>query len=123
MSDRDPIVVGTWSVLVIAALITGRVVWSLQTDHTMFTPLLGGWMLLPYLFLAYRVASPAHRATRTAALLTTLLVVVGGMVFLYAVFRDSDPQAGIAVVMTPIYQAIATTVLLPLTGRFVTQRR
>ena len=123
MRDRDPIVVGTSLVLVIPAVITGRIVWSLQTHHTMFTALLGGWMLLPYLFLAYRLASPAHRAARTATLLTTVLVVVGGMVFLYAVFRDSDPQGGIAVVMTPVYQAIATAILLPLTRRYVTPQR
>ena len=113
---------GTSSLLVIAAVVTGRVVWSLFTDPTIVTALLGGWMLLPYLFLATRLA-PAHRATRTATLLTTLLVVVGGLVFLSVVFLNPDPQGGIAVVMTPVYQAIAAAVLLPLTGRFVTQRR
>ena len=122
MGARDPIAVATSAVLVIAAVVTGRIVWSLQTDHTMFTPLLGGWMLLPYLFLLYRVASPAYRATRGATLMTTMLVAVGAMVFLYVVFRDSDPQAGIAVVLTPVYQAIAMAVLLPLTRRFVTPR-
>lgn len=122
MGARDPIAVLTSAVLVIAAVVTSRVVWSLQTDHTIFTPLLGGWMLLPYLFLLYCLASPAHRAARGATLMTTLLVAVGGMVFLYVVFRDSDPQAGIAVVLTPVYQAIAMAVLLPLTRRFVTPR-
>lgn len=122
MGARDPIAVVTFAVLAIAAVVTGRIVWSLQTDHTLFTPLLGGWMLLPYLFLLYCLTSPAHRATRGATLMTTLLVAVGGMVFLYVVFRDSDPQAGIAVVLTPVYQAIAMAVLLPLTRRFATPR-
>ena len=114
---------GTSLILVVAALVTGRVAWSLFTDPTIVTALLFGWMLMPYLFLAYSLAAPAHRATRTATLVTTLLVVVGGLVFLLVVFLNPDPQGGIAVVLTPVYQTIAAAVLLPLIRRFVTQRR
>ncbi len=104
--------------LVAAALVSLFVVWSLRAESTGLAVLLSVWLLLPYAVLAV-LQSRAPPATEIASVATTLLVVAGGLLFLIiVVFVDKDPQGGVAVLLTPVYQGIAMIVLLPLTRRF-----
>jgi hypothetical protein len=104
------------SSLVVAALVSLFVVWSLQPDGTGVAALASLWLLLPYAALAVIVETRSAAAT-VAGVATTLLVVAGGLLFLImVVFVRPDPQSGIAVLLTPVYQGMATLVLLPVTG-------
>jgi hypothetical protein len=71
--------------------------------------------LLPYIILAVILAFSTRVAIDVANLVVTLFVVVGGLLFLVVViFIRPDPQGGIAVFFTPIYQGVAMVVLIPL---------
>jgi hypothetical protein len=81
------------------------------------------WLLLPYLILAIVLAIRAHMATEIADLIVTVLVVAGGLLFLtIVVFVRPDPQGGIAVLLTPVYQGIAMVILVPL-SRWISGKR
>jgi uncharacterized membrane protein len=80
------------------------------------------WLLLPYAVLAVILEMRSSPAKNIANVVTTLLVVAGGLLFLMmVVFVNPDPQGGIAVMFAPVYQGIATAVLLPLTRWLVTR--
>lgn len=101
--------------LVVAALVSFFVVRSLKPAGIGVAVLLSIWLLLPYMVLAVVLETRSSAAKDIANVITTLLVVTGGLLFLIlVVFVSPDPQGGIAVVLTPVYQGIATTVLLPL---------
>jgi hypothetical protein len=118
MSHRHPIIVVGRLSLLVAALVSLFILWSLQPRSTGVAALLGLWLLLPYAVLAVVLESRSAVTTEIADVATTLLVVVGGLLFLIVVvFVNPDPQGGIAVMFTPVYQGIATVVLLPLTRR------
>ena len=118
MSNRRPILLAGQLSLVVAAIVSLFVVWSLRAESTRFAVLLGIWLLVPYAVLAVVLKTRASRATENANVATTMLVVAGGLLFLIVVvFVDSDPQGGIAVLFTPVYQGIAIVVLLLLTRR------
>ena len=73
------------------------------------------WLLLPYVILAVMLAFSTRVANDVANLAVTLLVVVGGLLFLvFVIFIRPDPQGGIAVFFTPVYQGAAMVVLIPL---------
>jgi hypothetical protein len=102
--------------LVVAAVASLFVVRSLQPRGVGVALLLGIWLLLPYVVLAVVLETRSSPAADIANVVTTLLVAAGGLLFLImVVFISPDPQGGIAVLFTPIYQGIATAVLLPLT--------
>jgi hypothetical protein len=62
-------------------------------------------------------------ATEIADLIVTVLVVAGGLLFLtIVVFVRPDPQGGIAVLLTPVYQGIAMVILVPL-SRWISGKR
>jgi hypothetical protein len=104
------------SSLVVAALVSLFVVWSLKPDSAGLAALASVWLLLPYAALAVIVETRSAVAT-VASVATTLLVVAGGLLFLImVVFVNPDPQSGIAILLTPVYQGIATLVLLLVTG-------
>ena len=102
--------------LVVAALVSFFIVWSLKPASVWAGVLLAIWLLLPYATLAAVLETRAREPIEIANIVTTLLVVVGGLLFLIVVvFVDPDPQGGIAVLFTPLYQGIAIAILLPLT--------
>ena len=71
--------------------------------------------MLPYLILAAILAFNTRAAIDVANLAVTLFVVVGGLLFLVVViFLRPDPQGGIAVFFTPMYQGVAMVFLIPL---------
>ena len=76
---------------------------------------LGFWLLLPYVVLAAALELSAHKPTASADVVTMCLVAGGGLAFLtLLIFVNPDPQGGIAVFLTPIYQGIAMMILFPL---------
>lgn len=110
--------VASRALLGIAALVSVVVVRSLEADSTGLNVFLTVWLLLPYVGLSFLLMARAPRATVLANCATTLLVAAGGLLFLVkVVFADPDPQGGVAVLLTPVYQGIATIVLVPLTRR------
>jgi len=79
------------------------------------TVFFAAWLLLPYAALALAVAFFAkERATAIVYVIVSALVAGGGLLFLTnVIFLHPDPQGGIAVLFTPIYQAIGIGVLVP----------
>lgn len=73
------------------------------------------WLLLPYVVLSAVIERSARRPTAIADFVTMCLVAGGGVAFLtLVIFANPDPQGGIAVLFTPIYQGIAMMILFPL---------
>lgn len=91
------------------------ITFALAPTSAMAGGLLAAWLALPYLGLALGLRFAREKRQRLAYLLVVLLVAGGGFLFLIdTVFLRPDAQGGIAVMFTPIYQAIAIGVLLPL---------
>ena len=101
--------------LIVAAIVSLFFVYILKPASAEATALFGIWLLLPYIILAAVLAFSTRVAIDVANLVVTLLVVVGGLLFLVVViFIQPDPQGGIAVFFTPMYQGVAMVVLIPL---------
>jgi hypothetical protein len=110
-----PITSLAYVLLIIAAIVSLFFVYLLKPTSAEATALFGIWLLLPYLILAVILAFSTRVAIDVANLVVTLFVVVGGLLFLVVViFIRPDPQGGIAVFFTPIYQGVAMVVLIPL---------
>ncbi|HEY2337849.1 MAG TPA: hypothetical protein VGI18_10840 [Burkholderiales bacterium] len=76
--------------------------------------LLAAWLVLPYAMLAVAVRLGAGRAGQIAGAVTSAIVAAAGLLFLTdVILLHPDPQGGIAVFFTPIYQVLALIVLLP----------
>lgn len=76
---------------------------------------LSAWLIVPYAVLAVTLLRSAReRASKVANVIVAVLVAGGGLLFLAdVIFLRPDPQGGIAVLLTPIYQAFGIAVLLP----------
>lgn len=110
-----PITSLAYVLLIVAAIVSLFFVYILKPTSAEATALFGIWLLLPYIILAAILAFSTRVAIDVANLVVTLLVVVGGLLFLVVViFIQPDPQGGIAVFFTPIYQGVAMVVLIPL---------
>ena len=110
-----PITSLAYVLLIIAAIVSLFFVYLLKPTSAEATALFGIWLLLPYLILAVILAFSTRVAIDVANLVVTLFVVVGGLLFLVVViFIRPDPQGGIAVFFTPMYQGVAMVVLIPL---------
>jgi hypothetical protein len=102
-------------VLVAAAVVNLTFVRTLQPTTIAGSIVLACWLLLPYAVLAYIVARPADRTARIGNILATTLVAGGGVLFLtLVIFVRPDPQGGIAVLFTPVYQCAAMVIVVPL---------
>ncbi len=110
-----PITSLAYVLLIVAAIVSLFFVYILKPTSAEATALFGIWLLLPYIILAAILAFSTGVAIDVANLVVTLFVVVGGLLFLIVViFIRPDPQGGIAVFFTPIYQGVAMVVLIPL---------
>ena len=110
--------------LLVAVLASFFVVWWLRPDATMVAVLLGVWLILPYTVLGLVIEGRLSSTTMVADSIATIAVAAGGLLFLVlVVFVNPDPQGGIAVMLTPISQALACVVLMPLARQLVRQRR
>ena len=110
-----PITSLAYVALIVAAIASLYFVYLLKPASAEATAFFGIWLLLPYLILAAILAFNTRAAIDVANLVVTLFVVVGGLLFLVVViFLRPDPQGGIAVFFTPMYQGVAMIVLIPL---------
>jgi len=110
-----PIASLAYVLLIVAAIVSLFFVYLLKPTSAEATALFSIWLLLPYIILAVILAFSTRVAIDVANLVVTLFVVVGGLLFLVVViFIRPDPQGGIAVFFTPIYQGVAMVVLIPL---------
>ena len=101
--------------LIVAAIASLYFVYVLKPTTAEAAAFFGIWLLLPYLILAAILAFNTRVAIDVANLVVTLFVVVGGLLFLVVViFLQPDPQGGIAVFFTPMYQGVAMVILIPL---------
>jgi hypothetical protein len=118
-----PVTAFAYVLLVAAAVVSLVFVHSLKPTSVKAATFFSIWLLLPYLILAIVLAIRAHMATEIADLIVTVLVVAGGLLFLtIVVFVRPDPQGGIAVLLTPVYQGIAMVILVPL-SRWISGKR
>ena len=110
-----PITSLAYVLLIVAAIVSLFFVYLLKPTSAEATALFSIWLLLPYVILAVILAFSTRVAIDVANLVVTLFVVVGGLLFLVVViFIRPDPQGGIAVFFTPMYQGVAMMVLIPL---------
>ena len=105
----------SYAVLAIAASVSLVFVNVLKPNSLGATVFIAAWLLLPYAALALALAFFAsERASAIGYVVVTAGVAGGGLLFLTnVIFLHPDPQGGIAVLFTPIYQAVAIGVLVP----------
>ena len=74
------------------------------------------WLVLPYVIMSVVLISLRRKeTTSTHWFVVAALVSIGGILFVAdVIFWHPDAQGGIAVFMTPILQAGASAVLLPI---------
>jgi len=103
--------------LVLAVAALGSLVFVQVLNPTSYwvTAFFSGWLLLPYVALALALIFRARERTSVMAIVIVAVVVAGaGLLFLTDIIvLHPDPQGGIAVLFTPIYQSIGMAVLLP----------
>jgi len=105
----------SYAILGIAASMSLVFVNVLKPNSLGATAFIAAWLLSPYAALALGLRFFAkERASAIAYVVVTAIVAGSGLLFLtYVIFLHPDPQGGIAVLFTPIYQAIGIGVLLP----------
>jgi hypothetical protein len=113
----------SYAVLALATLASFLFVAILRPTGSAVAGLLAVWLALPYGVLALIVRLGAGRATQLAGAVTTAVVAAAGLLFLSdEILWHPDPQGGIAVFFTPIYQVLALIVLLPVCRQLAEQR-
>ena len=102
-------------VLAAAALASLVFVQILKPTSLGATLFFSGWLLLPYVALALVLIFGAKKRVSAKAIVVVVVVVAGaGLLFLTdIIYWHPDPQGGIAVLFTPIYQSFGIGVLLP----------
>ena len=105
-----------YAILAIAALASLVFVDALQPNSFAATALIATWLVLPYAALALWLTFFAkERPSAIAHVVVIAIVTVGGLLFLtYVIFLHPDPQGGIAVLFTPVYQAVGIGILVPM---------
>ena len=111
-------------VLVAAVLLSLVFVQSLKPTSFVATLIFSTWLAAPYILFALLLAFGVKKQPSIKSTVLVLIIVAGaGLLFLTdIIFLHPDAQGGIAVLFTPVYQAIGTAVLMPvclwLFGRF-----
>jgi hypothetical protein len=105
----------SYAVLAIAASVSLVFVNVLKPNSLGATAFIAAWLLLPYAALALGLAFFAkERASELTYVVVTVVVAGGGLLLLTdVIFLHPDPQGGIAVLFTPIYQVVGIGVLVP----------
>lgn len=113
----------TYAVLGFAAVASWLFVAILRPSSAWLSALLAAWLVLPYAVLALATRLGAGRAGQVACAVTSAIVAAAGLLFLCdVVLWHPDPQGGIAVFFTPIYQVLALIVLLPVCRQLAEKR-
>jgi hypothetical protein len=102
-------------VLTVAAALSLVFVYVLKPSSLGAAAFFSAWLMLPYAALALTLKFAAkERASMVTIVTVAVLMAVGGLLFLTdVIFLRPDPQGGIAVLFTPIYQAFGIALLLP----------
>lgn len=104
-----------YAVLAASAVASLVFVHALQPTSAGAAVFFAVWLLLPYGLLALMLVMTREMASARAAAVAAIAVAAAGVLFVvYVVYLNPDPQGGIAVFLTPVYQAIGVAVLLPL---------
>jgi hypothetical protein len=104
-----------YGLLAVAAVITLLFVKVLMPTTVMAAVVIGGWLLLPYGLLGLALGFTKAPAPLRSWTMTAAATALGGLFFLtYVIYLRPDPQGGIAVIFTPIYQVVAIAALFPL---------
>lgn len=105
-----------YAILALAASISLWFVNVLKPTSLGAAAFIGAWLILPYAALALMLMFfSRERASSIANVAVAALAAAGGLLFLTEViFLHPDPQSGIAVLLTPVYQAFGIAVLLPI---------
>jgi len=112
-----------YAVLGFAAVASWLFVAILRPSGAWLSALLAVWLVLPYAVLGVAIRLAAGRAGQVAGAVTRAIVAAAGMLFLSDVILwHPDPQGGIAVFFTPIYQVLALIVLLPVCKQLAEKR-
>jgi len=113
-----------YAILAIAASATLAFVNVLKPNSLGATAFFATWLLLPYAALALGpVFFAGERASAIGWVVVIAAVAGGGMLFLsYVIYIRPDPQGGIAVLLTPVYQAIGIGLLVPISRWLVRAR-
>jgi hypothetical protein len=104
-----------YAILTVAAVVSLAFVNVLKPNGLGAAASIALWLVLPYAALALGLAFFANeRASAIAYVAVIALVTAGGGLFLtYVIFLRPDPQGGIAVLFTPVYQAVGMAILVP----------
>ena len=105
----------SYAILAVAALVSLAFVAVLKPNSLGAAAFIAVWLLLPHAALALGLTLFAkERASAIAYVVVVAMVTVGGLLFLtYVIFLHPDPQGGIAVLFTPVYQAVGIGILVP----------
>ena len=105
----------SYAILAVSALVSLTFVNVLKPNSLGAAAFFTVWLVLPYAALALGLTFFAkERASAIAYVVVVAIVTVGGLLFLtYVIFLHPDPQGGIAVLFTPVYQAVGIGILVP----------
>jgi hypothetical protein len=105
----------SYAILAVAALVSLAFVNVLQPNSLGAAAFIAVWLVVPYTALALGLTFFAkERASAIAYVVVVAIVTAGGLLFLaYVTFLHPDPQGGIAVLFTPVYQAVGIGILVP----------
>lgn len=104
-----------YTILALAALVSLAFVHILKPNSVGAAAFIAVWLVLPYAALALGLRFFAkERESAIAYVVVVAIVTAGGLLFLtYFIFLHPDPQGGIAVFFTPVYQAVGIGILVP----------
>ncbi|HVT05513.1 MAG TPA: hypothetical protein VHL58_19305 [Thermoanaerobaculia bacterium] len=110
--------------LAVAASASLMLVQVLKPTSPGATAVFSAWLLLPYVVLGLTLKFWAKDpASTNATVVVAAILAVGGFLFLADImFLHPDPQGGIGVFFTPIYQGAGMLVLQP-TFQWLFRRR
>jgi hypothetical protein len=104
-----------YAMLAVSALVSFAFVPVLKPNSLGAAAFIAVWLVLPYAALACGLTFFAkERGSAIAYVVVVAIVTVGGLLFLAdVIFLHPDPQSGIAVLFTPVYQAVGIGILMP----------
>src|SRR4051812_44875662 len=105
----------SYAMLAVCALVSLAFVSALKPSSIGAAAFFSVWLVLPYAALALGLTFVAkERASTIAYAVVVAIVTVGGLLILTdVIFLHPDPQGGIAVLFTPVWQAVAIGILVP----------
>ena len=82
------------------------------------------WLLFPYAALSLDLMFWSKKPSEAIAIFYVAVVISGGGLFFLAfLILNPNPQGGIAVIFTPIYQVIGLIILYPLSKWYFSKHR